>query len=176
MIQDHTIVNLLKTVWGRVRWVGHGRKPLETCPMRLGRGTGSVKTENRFHSNRRHHESSQARLDQAHAPPTTPRRTKAPSPITLRLRWGGKEVEKGVGRPQVAAGKSSMCAMRPATGPGTRLLAGRSEAAAAVSGSGAPRVSTLGTPERQRETEQKGGWVALRSTELLGCTGSPGWR
>ena len=60
--------------------------------------------------------------------------------------------------------------------PGTRLLAGRSEAAAAVSGSGAPRVSTLGTPERQRETEQKGGWVALRSTELLGCTGSPGWR
>ena len=39
----------------------------------------------------------------------------------------------------------------------------------------APRVSTSGTPERQWETEQKGGWTALRSTELLGCTGSPGW-
>eukprot|EP01046_Picozoa_sp_COSAG06_P027744 COSAG06_NODE_2466_length_6820_cov_19.323613_3_plen_98_part_00 len=39
---------------------------------------------------------------------------------------------------------------------GACLLAGRSEAAAAVSGSGAPRVSTLGTPERQREAEQEG--------------------
>ena len=55
MIQDHPILNLLKTVRGRVRWVGHGRKPLETCLVWLGRGTGSVKTENRFHSNRRHH-------------------------------------------------------------------------------------------------------------------------
>ena len=107
MIQDHPILNLLKTVRGGVRWVGHGRKPLETCLMRLGWGAGSVKTENRFHSNRRRHESSQARLDQAHAPPTTPRRTKATSPMTLRLRWGGKDVEKGVGRPQVVGGKSS---------------------------------------------------------------------
>jgi hypothetical protein len=55
MIQDHPILNLLKTVWGRVRWVGHGRKPLGTCLMRLGWGAGSVKTENRFYSNRRHH-------------------------------------------------------------------------------------------------------------------------
>ena len=107
----------------------------------------------------------------------TLRSNQASSPMTLRLRRRGKEVEKGVDRPQVAGGKSSGgVRRRPATGPGTRLLSGRSEAAAAVSGSGAPRVSTSGTPERQWETEQKGGWVALRSTELLGCTGSPGWR
>jgi hypothetical protein len=31
MIQDHPILNLLKTARGRVRRVGHGRKPLETC-------------------------------------------------------------------------------------------------------------------------------------------------
>jgi hypothetical protein len=55
MIQDHPILNLLKTVRGRVRWVGHGRKPPETCLMGLGWSSGSVKTENRFHSNRRHH-------------------------------------------------------------------------------------------------------------------------
>ena len=97
MIQDHPILNLLKTVRGGVRWVGHGRKPLETCLMRLGWGAGSVKTENRFHSNRRRHESSQARLDQAHAPPTTPRRTKATSPMTLRLQRGGKRGREGCG-------------------------------------------------------------------------------
>ena len=92
-----------------------------------------------------------------------------------RLRCARKEVEKGVGRPQVVGGKSSMCAMRPATGPGTRLLAGRSEAAAATSGSRAPRVSTSGTQERQWKSGRKGGQVAPRSTELLGCTGWPGW-
>ena len=67
----------------------------------------SPETVIRFHSNHHHHESSQARLDQAHTPPTTPRKTKATSPMTLRLRRGGKEVEKGVGRPHVAGGKSS---------------------------------------------------------------------
>ena len=105
--------------------------------MRLGWGAGSVKTENRFHSNRRHHESSQARLDQAHAPPTTPRRTKAPSPITLRLRRGGKEVEKGVGRPQVAGGRA-VAHLFPVTGvsPGiTSVASTASEASFSCSSS-----------------------------------------
>ena len=37
----------------------------------------------------------------------TLRSNQASSPMTLRLRRGGKEVEKGVDRPQVAGGKSS---------------------------------------------------------------------
>ena len=107
MFPDLGYIKWFNTLPGRVRWVGCAPKPLETCLVRTGAGAGSPETVMRFHSNRRHHESSQARLDQAHAPPTTPRRTKATSPMTLRLRRGGKEVEKGVGRPQVAGGKSS---------------------------------------------------------------------
>ena len=30
----------------------------------------------------------------------------------------------------------------------------------------------LGRARKTVETEQKGGWIALRSTEMLGCTGS----
>ena len=37
----------------------------------------------------------------------TLRSNQASSPMTLRLRRGGKEVEKGVDRPQVVGGKSS---------------------------------------------------------------------
>ena len=40
MIQDHPVLNLLKTFRGRVRWVGHGRKPLET-----GDGSATVSPE-----------------------------------------------------------------------------------------------------------------------------------
>ena len=156
MFPDLGYIKWFNTLPGRVRWVGCAPKPLETCLVRAGAGAGSPETVMRFHSNRRRHESSQARLDQAHAPPTTPRRTKATSPMTLRLRWAGKEVEKGVGRPQVVAGKSSMCAMRPATGPGTRLLAGRSEAAAATSGSRAPRVFDLGHARKTVEIWAEG--------------------
>ena len=81
-----------------------------TTVTRLGKcsyTTSSPETVVRFHSNHHHHESLHARLDQAHAPTTTPKRTKATSPKTLWLRWAGKEVEKGVGRPQVVGGKSS---------------------------------------------------------------------
>ena len=107
MFPDLGYIKWFNTLPGRVRWIGYAPKPLETCLVRPGAGASSPETVMRFHSNRRHHESSQARLDQAHAPPTTPRRTKATSPMTLRLRWGGKDVEKGVGRPQVVGGKSS---------------------------------------------------------------------
>ena len=107
MFPDLGNIKWFNTLPGRVRWVGYAPKPLETCLVRPGAGASSPETVMRFHSNHHHHESSQARLDQAHAPPTTPRRTKATSPMTLRLRRGEKEVEKGVGRPQVAGGKSS---------------------------------------------------------------------
>ena len=107
MFPDLGYIKWFNTLPGRVRWVGYAPKPLETCLVRPGAGASSPETVMRFHSNRRRHESSQARLDQAHAPPTTPRKTKATSPMTLRLRQGEKEVEKGVGRPQVAGGKSS---------------------------------------------------------------------
>ena len=107
MFPDLGYIKWFNTLPGRVRWIGYAPKPLETCLVRPGAGASSPETVMRFHSNRRHHESSQARLDQAHAPPTTPRKTKATSPMTLRLRRGGKEVEKGVDRPQVVGGKSS---------------------------------------------------------------------
>ena len=99
MFPDLGYIKWFNTLPGRVRWVGYAPKPLETCLVRPGAGASSPETVMRFHSNRRHHESSQARLDQAHAPPTTPRRTKATSPMTLRLRRGGKEVGKGWGHP-----------------------------------------------------------------------------
>ena len=48
----------------------------------------------------------------------TLRSNQASSPMTLRLRRGGKEVEKGVGRPQVAGGKSSGRVMKTGHGSG----------------------------------------------------------
>ena len=108
MFPDLGYIKWFNTLPGRVRWVGYAPKPLETCLVRPGAGASSPETVMRFHSNHHHHESLHARLDQAHAPTTTPKRTKATSPKTLWLRWAGKEVEKGVGRPQVAGNKSSM--------------------------------------------------------------------
>ena len=75
MFPDLGNIKWFNTLPGRVRWVGYAPKPLETCLVRPGAGASSPETVMRFHSNRRRHESSQARLDQAHAPPTTPRRT-----------------------------------------------------------------------------------------------------
>ena len=60
---------------------------------------------------------------------------------------------------------------RPATGPGTRLLAGRSEPAATASGSGALRDCDVGRARKTAGTEQKNGWMALRSAGWMGLSG-----
>ena len=84
-----------------------------------------------------------------------------------RLRCARKEVEKGVGRPQVVGGKSSMCAMK--TGHGSREPVCSLEGAKQLPRRAAaePHAFRPRHAARQWKTGRKGSQIALRSTEFL---------